>query len=303
MKARVREVINNRWLIFVLRVVLGSIFIAASVSKLPHQAEFINIVTGYDILPDNLARFYGVILPWAELLIGCSLVLGIFSRFASAFSITLIVSFIVASAYSLFHPVEGGCGCFGPLISMSHPVSLAIDALMLLMAVQLLLHKDEVEFLSIGTLLSKLNLSLGIRGRFIFEKASKFAILALAVLVVGMPLVGGAQSSIDLMIDSALESSKPAFLVFYKGCLPCQAGRIFDDLEGEYGDKIAFIHINYGKDPQAAEEFDVKKSPTVLLITGKNDEGEYTIVYQKSGSIDKEELREIFNQVLGNEAH
>ena len=96
-KALIEEIVNNRWLIFALRVALGGIFIAASVTKLSHQAEFINIVTSYGILPDSLARLYALIVPWAELVIGCSLVLGLFTRFAAALSIPLIVSFIVAS--------------------------------------------------------------------------------------------------------------------------------------------------------------------------------------------------------------
>jgi uncharacterized membrane protein YphA (DoxX/SURF4 family) len=193
MKARIKEIVDNRWLIFTLRLVLGGIFIAASVGKIPHQAEFINTVTSYGILPDNLAHAYGLILPWAELSIGCCLVLGIFSRLASALSIPLILSFIIASAYALFHTVEDSCGCFGQLIPISHSTSLAIDAVMLIMAVPLVLHKAE--FLSIGTLLSRLKLDAGRRRRFVFEKGSKFAVVALAVLAIGMPLLYSAPTS------------------------------------------------------------------------------------------------------------
>ncbi len=305
-KALIEEIVNNRWLIFALRVALGGIFIAASVTKLSHQAEFINIVTSYGILPDSLARFYALIVPWAELLIGCSLVLGLFTRFAAALSIPLIVSFIIASVYSLFQPVVGGCGCFGALITLSHPVSLAIDAVMLLIAVQLLLHKHEAEFLSIGPLLSRLNLGLG-RRRFIFEKGSKFAVVAIAVLVIGMPLIAGAQSSsdtnpdnsIDSMIDSALASGKPAFLVFYEECLPCQVNQI-RGLARDYGDRIVFINIS-SEDRQAVAQFEVEEFPTMFLITGEDDEGEYggyTVAYHRSGSVNETELREIFDQVL-----
>jgi uncharacterized membrane protein YphA (DoxX/SURF4 family) len=193
MKARIKEIVDNRWLIFTLRLVLGGIFIAASVGKIPHQAEFINTVTSYGILPDNLAHAYGLILPWAELSIGCCLVLGIFSRLASALSIPLILSFIIASAYALFHTVEDSCGCFGQLIPISHSTSLVIDAVMLIMAVPLVLHKAE--FLSIGTLLSRLKLGSGRRRRFVFEKGSKFAVVALAVLAIGMPLLYSAPTS------------------------------------------------------------------------------------------------------------
>jgi putative oxidoreductase len=293
MKASIKEIIDNRWLIFSLRVALGGIFIAASVSKLQYQAEFINTVIGYGILPDSLARFYGSIVPWAELFIGCALVLGIFSRFVAALSIPLIVSFIVANVYGLFHPVADICGCFGPVISLSHPASLAIDAVMLLMAVQLLLHKYEAGFLSIGPLLSRLNLGLG-RRRLIIETGSKFAIVALAGLVIGMPLVGGAQGSTD--------SSKPALLAFYEGCR-CQVGLIEGNLEREYDGRITFIYINTLTDPQAAEDFNVTECPTVLLMSGKDDQGKYIEYRRFEGTIDQAMLNNItasLDQMLSN---
>jgi hypothetical protein len=61
------------------------------------------------------------------------------------------------------------------------------------MAMPLVLHKAE--FLSIGTLLSRLNLGSGRRRRFVFEKGSKFAVVALAVLAIGMPLLYSAPTS------------------------------------------------------------------------------------------------------------
>jgi hypothetical protein len=125
--------------------------------------------------------------------------------------------------------------------------------------------------------------------------------------VLGEPS-GGAQSQIDSMIDSALNSTEPAFVVLYEGCLPCQAGTTIDNLEQEnydenhtYGDLIAFIRVNITQqdDPQAVkDEFNVTQSPTMLLITGK-DQGNYTVAYQQSGSVNTTELREAFNQVLG----
>ncbi len=304
MKARIKEIIDNRWLIFALRVVLGGIFIAASVTKLQHQTEFVNIVIGYGVLPESLARFYALVVPWAELVIGCSLVLGIFPRLASALSIPLIVSFIVASAYSLFQPVGDPCGCFGPSIPISHSASLAIDVVMLLMAVSLLLHKYEAEFLSIGPLLSRVNLGLG-RRRLLFEQGSKFAIIALAVLAIGMPLFVVAQGSVDASlnarIDSALKEGKPVLLFFYtEGCPDCEQQKpIIRELEDEYSDRVVFIWIDFYKEEQAVREFDVSTVPTMLLINGKNEEG-YDIYRRFVGFTEEGPLRDAIEHVLEN---
>jgi len=321
MKARVTEIVNNRWLIFSLRVALGSIFIAASVSKIPHQAEFTSTVTSYGILPDNLAHFYGSVLPWAELFIGCCLVLGIFSRFASTLSLPLIVSFIIASTYGLSHQLEGGCGCFGQQIPMSYSVSLAIDVVMLVTAVQLLLHKDKAEFLSMGRLLSRRKPGVtgkerrkpmvGERRRFISEKSSKFAIVALAVLAIGMPLactqgpLHWELSSPVPMIDQAL--GKPAFLYFHvEGCPECEREMpIVEELKKEYTGKINFIDINCSN-PEGgaiATAFGFtprQRFPIMLLITAKDGEREYVGYRLGVGFTDKEKLKDGIEQVLGD---
>lgn len=302
MKARVKEIVNNRWLIFGLRAALGGIFIAAGISKLRYSDLFVDTVVGYGILPNSLAEFYGSVLPWVELFIGLSLVLGIFSRFASALSIPIIVSFIVANVYGLFRTVEDICSCFGPLISLSHPVSLAIDVVMLAMAVPLLLRKDKAEFLGIGPLLSRRYLRLrGIR-RFILEYASKLTIIALA-MIIGIAFYGEAESSgaqsLNDEIDSALESGKLVLLGFHAGCPVCLAP--VNRLQPEYHDRIHFIDINYLRYPQTKQDFEVEVSPTVLLITGKDD-GEYVVYKRFEETLDEEELRDSFDLALGSEA-
>ena len=188
MKARAKEILGNRWLSFAVRVVLGGIFITSSISKLQNLALFTDTVIDYGILPNSLAQFYGTILPWAELFIGCSLVLGIFSIFASAIAIPVIVSFIIAHVYALFRSVEDICGCFGELITLSHWQSMSVNAAMLLIAVQLLLYRNKAEFLGFGPWIARQHLGLERTRRFIFENTSKLIIVALAMSIVVISL-------------------------------------------------------------------------------------------------------------------
>jgi putative oxidoreductase len=313
MKARIEAIIRNRWLIFALRLVLGGVFILASIGKLQYQADFINTVIGYGILPTNLAHVYGLILPWVELFIGCTLVLGIFSRFTTALSIPLVISFFIASAYSLLNSVAKSCGCFGELIPLSSSASIVSDAVMLLMAVQLLLRRAEAEFLSIGSLLYRGN-GLGRRERVILEKVSKLAIVALAIFVV-IFLIGGVQIWLDMetvgvsasdnegtrsLLDTELD--KPALFFLYKGCT-CDFESelaIIADLQDKYEVRVVFQRINYEKDPQVAQEFEVKTFPTVLLMSGKNDQGGYILYQRFDGIVDEAVLKESLEQLLGS---
>lgn len=294
MKARVKEIIASVWLTHILRLALGGIFVAASVGKLQYRALFTDTVIGYDILPHSLAEFYGTVLPWAELFIGCCLVLGVFSIFASAISLPLIVSFIVASVYGLVRPVGDTCSCFGELVSLSHSQAIALDVVMLLMAGQLLLHRDKAESFGLGSLLSQRDLGRKRRAMFVF----RFIVVAL-VMVVTVPFIGGTQSSLDGETNEGLQ-----FLFFWDGCLDCfdYQLKMIDELEQEYDDRIVFKRINYVEDPQAGEEFGVD-SPTMLLITGKTDQGEYVVHQRFEVTVDKETLRASFDQVLSSEAH
>jgi thioredoxin-like negative regulator of GroEL len=71
-------------------------------------------------------------------------------------------------------------------------------------------------------------------------------------------------------------------------------------LAREYSGRIVFKAFNFGEDPQLAEEFNVEVSPTVLLIIGKTREGRYIEYRRFEGSVDKEELRQTFDEMLGS---
>ncbi|MFC2003757.1 thioredoxin domain-containing protein, partial [Chloroflexota bacterium] len=120
----------------------------ASVGKLSHPDEFVTLVASYNILPYGFATVYGYLVPWLELFFGIFLILGLFTRFVSALSIPLIISFIIASSYKLLTSEGGSCGCFGGVMPLTLPQSLNLDALMLLLTIPLILHRASL--LSVG---------------------------------------------------------------------------------------------------------------------------------------------------------
>jgi len=330
MKTRVQEIIQNRWLLLGSRLVLGGIFIAASITKLQDQSGFVDDVVRYGILPDILAQLYGIIVPWLELFIGCSLILGIFSRLSSAVSIPLIISFAVASSYRLVNSAEGSCGCFGEVIILSYPVSLTLDAVMLLTALLLLLNKVGDGFLSIGSLVFWRRLGFDRRVKFVFENTGKLAVVACA-MVPAIVLFGGVtislgrdiesapvseegglqnspateldyaalEMSLRREIDSALEQGKPAFLFFYiEGCPPCEEQKpVITELMQEYRHHVVFMDIDMSG-PVILEELEAHEPPTMLLITGKDAEGEYVVYGRFEDVTEKETLIDSIERAL-----
>lgn len=292
MKARARDLVANPYVVSASRLALGGIFVAASVGKLQHQALFTDTVISYGMLPHGLAEMYGTVTPWVELLLGCCLVLGVFSTFAAAVSIPLIDSFIIAGIYALFRPAGDICGCFGELVSLSHLQAVLVDAAMLLIAWQILLYRDRAESLGLGALLSRFSFGAGRLKRYSIQ----FAALAV-VVVLPASLVGDTANSPDIWMNEG-----PQVLLFWDGCADCFESelQIIDVLEQEYGDRIAFVRVNYLEDPEPAEKFGVENSFVVLLITGGTDDGGYVVHQRFEGTIDEEMLRDCFDRVLSS---
>ena len=143
------EGFRNRYLSFVFRIGLGSVFLVSGASKLPDRASFVNTCVGYDILPDALARSYCNALPWVEIVIGALLVLGLLSRFASAIGVLAALSFVIANSVIIYRGLNLECGCLGVWAGLHTRDALIIDFVLLIMGFQILVHKGE--FLSLGS--------------------------------------------------------------------------------------------------------------------------------------------------------
>ena len=95
------RLLNSKCLIPIFRILLGGIFLAASISKIIDRSGSVSTVVGSGLLPRHLAQAYGWVIPWVKLYLGCSLVLGVLPWLAAAISLPVIVSFVVASSYAL----------------------------------------------------------------------------------------------------------------------------------------------------------------------------------------------------------
>jgi uncharacterized membrane protein YphA (DoxX/SURF4 family) len=95
------------------RLVLGCVFIYASIDKLAFPREFANLVTSYGILPEIFATYFAYVLPWVELVLGAFLMGGIFIRITSKISLSVLLVFLVAIGIQALKGQIRDCGCFG----------------------------------------------------------------------------------------------------------------------------------------------------------------------------------------------
>ena len=94
------------------RMILGAIFIYASIDKIHYPAAFAEAVYNYQILPDALINLTAIILPWLELFVGITIIAGFWTRESAFLILGMMVLFAVALAYALAQGHEMTCGCF-----------------------------------------------------------------------------------------------------------------------------------------------------------------------------------------------
>ena len=96
-----KRIVSSRHFHSFLLIAIGGIFLFSGINKALALSDFVDIVIAYDLLPETLARIYGYILPFAEIIIGILLLLRIAPRMASIITIPIILSFIIANSYVL----------------------------------------------------------------------------------------------------------------------------------------------------------------------------------------------------------
>ncbi len=104
--------LTNRHLVFLIRLVIGVVFIYAAVSKIAHPDQFARIIYNYHILPGGIINLFALFLPWIEILCGFMLIIGFWHKSATVILGSATVIFIAALMVSLFRGVNIECGCF-----------------------------------------------------------------------------------------------------------------------------------------------------------------------------------------------
>jgi len=109
----VRTLLGHKFVILIARLVLGVVFILASVDKIASPEAFSVSVEAYRLLPFPAINIFALLVPWLELLCGVFLLAGYMVRGSSLISSILLCLFTFAIISAMARALNIDCGCFG----------------------------------------------------------------------------------------------------------------------------------------------------------------------------------------------
>mgnify|MGYP003547699657 CR=1 FL=1 len=108
-----KKLFSNKYLLLLIRLVLGFVFIYAGIEKTLEPGAFANSISNYKLIPEILINVIAIALPWIELIAGILLLFGVSVKENAMILSTLLTLFIIMISISLIRGLSIECGCFG----------------------------------------------------------------------------------------------------------------------------------------------------------------------------------------------
>lgn len=106
------QLFSNKWILTLFRIILGGIFIWASLDKIIHPQQFAKSVENYHLVPLQFVNLFAIILPHVEILSGLLLIAGFFPRSNALIIMVMLFMFTGAMVLAMVRGIDIGCGCF-----------------------------------------------------------------------------------------------------------------------------------------------------------------------------------------------
>ena len=101
------------WLTLLFRLVLGGVLLVAGGLKVGNPQKSAMSVRAYELLPIDIANFFGYVLPWFEIGVGALLILGVAVKISALLGGATMLIFILAISQAWARGLSIDCGCFG----------------------------------------------------------------------------------------------------------------------------------------------------------------------------------------------
>lgn len=145
----IKQIFENKYLLLLLRLFLGFVFIFAAVSKVSDPLSFSKAIYNYKLMPDEFINFLALSISWIELVAGILLLFGISVKENSAILSGLLLVFIIAIGISVARGLNIDCGCFGTVGGTKVGIQKILENIGLLL-IGLMLVKFDSKFLTLS---------------------------------------------------------------------------------------------------------------------------------------------------------
>jgi uncharacterized membrane protein YphA (DoxX/SURF4 family) len=107
-----KDFLYNKYFQTTLRIILGILFIYASMGKLFNTEDFAKVILRYEFLPIYFVNLMAIIMPWVEFFTGILLITGIFKKASSLLASISLIAFLIALTSAFARGLDINCGCF-----------------------------------------------------------------------------------------------------------------------------------------------------------------------------------------------
>ena len=102
----------NKNIIFLFRVIVGFVFIYASIHKIADPESFAKVIENYQVLPIFSINIVAITIPWIELVVGLFLIFGVLIKASSYIATFLMAFFSILVLLTIIRGIDISCGCF-----------------------------------------------------------------------------------------------------------------------------------------------------------------------------------------------
>lgn len=108
----IKHLLNNSYVVLTARLILGFVFVVASIDKIADPSAFAVSIGYYKLVGQSVAMVVATVLPWLELLCGLFLMFGIMLRGSSALVLIMLAVFVAGIISGIARGLDISCGCF-----------------------------------------------------------------------------------------------------------------------------------------------------------------------------------------------
>lgn len=107
-----RAILENVYAVLIARLLLGTVFLFASIEKVADPNAFAVSISYYRLIGEPLTVIVATILPWMELICGLFLIFGIMLKGSSLLVLLMLLVFTGGVVSGILRGLDISCGCF-----------------------------------------------------------------------------------------------------------------------------------------------------------------------------------------------